>query len=226
MAAISQTTCSNAFCWIKMLEFRFRFHWHLFLRVQLTISHHWFMLSLGAEQPPCHYLHQSCPVQWRIYAAPGEDESITIHHNVSHDDDVMAWKRFPHYWPFMRKTTTNHEPGAQFLGCTIKYIQLVDIVIFKWVLQCYNQRFNQIVVQIIRLWCKYCLHLLYVNNVYCHSWQLELQLSPPLKQKCRYFDNIFITSCTEGYQNDNFQCSQRQAFHQDDDSFVSVAQHK
>ena len=37
MAAVSQTTFSNAFCWMKMLEFLLRFHWSLFLRVQLTI---------------------------------------------------------------------------------------------------------------------------------------------------------------------------------------------
>ena len=33
MAAVSQTTLSNAFSWMKMLEFRLKFHWSLFLRV-------------------------------------------------------------------------------------------------------------------------------------------------------------------------------------------------
>ena len=42
MDAISQTTLSNAISWKKMLEFRLRFHWSLFLRVQLTIIQHWF----------------------------------------------------------------------------------------------------------------------------------------------------------------------------------------
>ena len=42
MAAISQTTFSNGFSWMKMLEFRLRFHWSLFLRFQLTIIQHWF----------------------------------------------------------------------------------------------------------------------------------------------------------------------------------------
>ena len=41
MATVSQTTLSNACSWMKMLEFRLRFHWSLFLRVQLTIIHHW-----------------------------------------------------------------------------------------------------------------------------------------------------------------------------------------
>ena len=40
--AISQTTYSNAFSWKKMSEFRLKFHWSLFLRVQLTIFHHCF----------------------------------------------------------------------------------------------------------------------------------------------------------------------------------------
>ena len=42
MAAISQTTFSNVFSWMKMYEFRLRFHWSLFPRVQLTIFQHWF----------------------------------------------------------------------------------------------------------------------------------------------------------------------------------------
>ena len=42
MADIFQTTFSTAFCWMKMYEFRLRFHWNLFLRIQLTIFQHWF----------------------------------------------------------------------------------------------------------------------------------------------------------------------------------------
>ena len=40
MDAISQTTLS--FLWIQMLEFLLKFHWSLFLGVQLTIFQHWF----------------------------------------------------------------------------------------------------------------------------------------------------------------------------------------
>ena len=42
MAAIFQTTFSNAFSSMKMYEFWLTFHWSLFLGVQLTIFHHWF----------------------------------------------------------------------------------------------------------------------------------------------------------------------------------------
>ena len=41
MAAILQTH-SNAFSWMKLLEFQLKFHWSLFLRVQSAIFHHWF----------------------------------------------------------------------------------------------------------------------------------------------------------------------------------------
>ena len=42
MVAISQTTFSSAFSWMKMLELRFNFHWNLFLRGQFAINQHWF----------------------------------------------------------------------------------------------------------------------------------------------------------------------------------------
>ena len=42
MDAISQTTFSSAFSWLKMFEFRLKFHWSLFPRVKLTIFQHWF----------------------------------------------------------------------------------------------------------------------------------------------------------------------------------------
>ena len=42
MAAIFQTTFSKAFSWMKMYQFRLRFHWSLFPRVKLTIFHPWF----------------------------------------------------------------------------------------------------------------------------------------------------------------------------------------
>ena len=42
MAAITQTMFSNAFSWMKMNEFRLRFHWSLLLKFEWTIFHHWF----------------------------------------------------------------------------------------------------------------------------------------------------------------------------------------
>ena len=74
MAAFSQTTLSNAFSWIKMFEFRLRFHWILFPGIQLTIFQHWFRLWLGAGQATSHYLNQWWFVYWRIYASLGLNE--------------------------------------------------------------------------------------------------------------------------------------------------------
>ena len=43
-----------------------------------------------------------------------------------------------------------------------------------------------------------------------------------LKQKCCYFDEIFITGCTGSCHFDNFRCSQWWKFCQNDNIFVSV----
>ena len=40
--AISQTTFSNAFSWMKMNEFRLGYHWSSFLSFESTIFHNWF----------------------------------------------------------------------------------------------------------------------------------------------------------------------------------------
>ena len=74
MDAISQTTFSSAFCWTKMFEFRIKFHWSLFLRVQLTIFQHWFRWWLGADQATSHYLNQWWLDYWHIYASLGLNE--------------------------------------------------------------------------------------------------------------------------------------------------------
>ena len=46
----------------------------MFLRVQLTIVHHWFRWWLGADQATSHYLNQWWLDYWRIYASPGLNE--------------------------------------------------------------------------------------------------------------------------------------------------------
>ena len=66
MAAIFQTTFSNAFSWMTMLESRLRFDWSLFPRVQLSIFQHW--------SAPSHYLNQWWLFYRRIYASLGLNE--------------------------------------------------------------------------------------------------------------------------------------------------------
>ena len=46
---------------IWKLLFRFKFHWNLFPRFQLTTFHHWFRQWLGADQATSHYLDQWWP---------------------------------------------------------------------------------------------------------------------------------------------------------------------
>ena len=74
MNTISQTPYSNAFSWMKMFEFRWRFHWTLFKRVHLTIFQHWFKQWLGAVQATSHYLNQWWFVFRRIHASLSSNE--------------------------------------------------------------------------------------------------------------------------------------------------------
>ena len=76
MAAFSQTTLSNGFSWMKILEFRLKIHWSLFLRVLLTIFQHWLRWWLGADQATNHYLNQCWLDHWLIYASLGLNELI------------------------------------------------------------------------------------------------------------------------------------------------------
>ena len=49
MATISQTTFWNTYSWMKSFVSWFTFHWNSFLRVQLTIFHHWYRWRLCAN---------------------------------------------------------------------------------------------------------------------------------------------------------------------------------
>ena len=75
IVVISKTTFSNTFSWMKIYEFRLRFHWSLFLRVQLIIFQYWFRKKHGADQATSHYLSQWWVDYRRIYAPLGLNES-------------------------------------------------------------------------------------------------------------------------------------------------------
>ena len=70
MANIFQTTFSNAFSWMKMYNFSFRFHWRLFLRVQLTKYQHWFTYAIIWTNVGLVY--------WRICTSLGLNELTTF----------------------------------------------------------------------------------------------------------------------------------------------------
>ena len=73
-AAMFQTTFLNAFSWVKMYQFRLRFHWNLFQRFKLTMFQHWFKWWLGADQATSHYLNQWWLVYWCTYVSLGLNE--------------------------------------------------------------------------------------------------------------------------------------------------------
>ena len=86
MAATLQTTFPNVFSWMKLHEFRLKFHWSLFLWVQLTIFQHWFRSWIDADQATSHYLNQWWLVYQRIYAWLCPDELKRIHPCKESDD--------------------------------------------------------------------------------------------------------------------------------------------
>ena len=57
----------NAFSWMNISLFWFKFHWSWFLRVQLTISKHWLRLLLGTKPAMSHYWSNGDLVYWHIY---------------------------------------------------------------------------------------------------------------------------------------------------------------
>ena len=72
IAAIFQTTFSNAYYWMKMYDSRLGFHISVFHGFELTIRQHWFkQLWLGADQAASHYLNQWWLFHLRIYASFG-----------------------------------------------------------------------------------------------------------------------------------------------------------
>ena len=70
-----QMAFPNASSWMKMLEFRLKFHWGLFLSVQLMIFQHCFRWWLVADQATSYYLKQWwLSLLTRIYASPSLNE--------------------------------------------------------------------------------------------------------------------------------------------------------
>ena len=131
MAVISQTTLSSAFSWKKMSEFRLKFHWSLFLRVQLTILQHWFREWRGAGQATSHYLNQWWLVYWRIYASLGLNELIQheVRKNTSKSILLLIFQnasRMPiiyngsNFWEFTANTEIGLEGIAVIMRKRIK----------------------------------------------------------------------------------------------------------
>ena len=121
MAVIFQTTLSNSFSSLKMFEFLLNFHWSLFLRVHLTIAHHWFRWWLGADQATSHYLNQGWKVYWRIYASLGLNELRDfLHHWSFTQQNPMT---FAHKGVVITKLWyfTCWDQTINFLACEINF---------------------------------------------------------------------------------------------------------
>ena len=89
-----QTIFSNAFSWMKMYEFRLRFHWSSFLISLSTIFQHWFRWWLGADQATSHYLNHWWLFHRRMYASLGLDELREKFHWVSNQGflAIIKWR--------------------------------------------------------------------------------------------------------------------------------------
>ena len=106
MAAINQKTFSNAISLMKMYDFLLRFHWSLFLRVQLTIFQHWFRQWLGASQTTSHCLNLWWLVYWCIYASLSCNE--LTHWVNSLRPSVVKWHH--RSWSSLAQETWSPDP--------------------------------------------------------------------------------------------------------------------
>ena len=111
MAAIFQTTFSNAFSQMKMNEFRLWFHWILFLRVQLTTFQHWFKWWLGPVPATCHYLNR----WWLDYWCLGLNE-------LTHSSWTMCKNHYEYIYCIY----------IWFLMCAVMSLSCVFSLILYW----------------------------------------------------------------------------------------------
>ena len=91
--AISQMIFSKAFSWIKCFIFWLKFHWSLFLRLQLTITQHWFKYLVPNRWQAIIWTNAD-PIYRCIYVALGGDElrSFMIQECMLTDESCVTWK--------------------------------------------------------------------------------------------------------------------------------------
>ena len=114
-----------------MYEFRLRFHWNLFPKIQLTIGQHWFRLWLGAKQATSHYLKQCWPSSlMHTCSTRGRwvNDKLLIH-NIYQGWPVFANRGGPpacDWQPWSR--TSNFDVNL----CSISYWLLFFIINTTW----------------------------------------------------------------------------------------------
>ena len=80
----------NAFSWMKMYEFRLRFHWSFFLRVQSVLCQYWFQgvkfLLFSCDQAALQMVFSVCPS-----VCPSVRPSVTLFLLCSHNHIIMKF---------------------------------------------------------------------------------------------------------------------------------------
>ena len=98
MAAIFQTTFPRTFTWMKMYEFRLRFHWSLFLRVHITIFPYWLRYWFDVEQAKSHYVNQWRPSLLTHICDTRLSELSSIRYLVEAEWHIFVWVKLGYHW--------------------------------------------------------------------------------------------------------------------------------
>ena len=88
MEAISQTTLSNPFSWMKIFEFWLKFHWSLFLRFQLTVFQHWFrsLMHICITQP--QWVNGLLPIPFPVAIWTNDVAALSFLRTYVHDISI------------------------------------------------------------------------------------------------------------------------------------------
>ena len=87
MANILQTTFSNTSLFERNALYFYSNFCSLFLRVQLTISHHWFRSWIGTKQGTSHYL---APVPLSIFRSNSKFDENSKHSSVKYTRPITT----------------------------------------------------------------------------------------------------------------------------------------
>ena len=109
------TMVISFFSWIGPVAMLYHFNWALYLRVQLTTSLHWFGSWLS------HYVNQWRPSHTCHPISVCLNNQHTVGFHIKHitHGDVIKWKHFPRYWPFVRgihRSPVNSPHKGQWRG--------------------------------------------------------------------------------------------------------------
>ena len=127
MASIFQTTVRNAFSWMQIYEFRLKWQWSLFLRVQPIIFKHCFGKNLSDGLVTSKCLSQSRLIYWRIYAPLGLNELVymPVWDSITHD--MFLWVALNQPWDIQMHTEDIHNEKTQNTIANCKNPSMIQI---------------------------------------------------------------------------------------------------